>query len=138
MATAIIPVVGRPGAFAFAVGRAHRWFAVECNNRAWDLVEKSDRTVEETERMIHAAHAALWHWRKVGTEINHLRARCLLATAYLAANDCDTAVRYADQCVELSEQLGDAQTTFDRAMVYGSASRAHQERVSVFRELANH
>ncbi|NJM49445.1 MAG: hypothetical protein HC860_27425 [Alkalinema sp. RU_4_3] len=31
----------------FDVAVAHRWFAVEFNNRAWDLVEKTDRTADE-------------------------------------------------------------------------------------------
>jgi hypothetical protein len=35
----------------------------------------------DLERMIHAAHAACFHWLQVGSLLNHLRAECLLATA---------------------------------------------------------
>lgn len=69
----------------FNVARAHSWFAVELNNLAWDCVENKDRSEEQLELMIHAAHAACYHWLQTGTALNHLRAQCLLATAYATA-----------------------------------------------------
>ena len=73
----------------FDVDKADRWFAVECNNRTWDLIEKTDRSVEEVHQMIDLAHAAAWHWSNVGSLLNQLRAQCLLATAYVAAGWSD-------------------------------------------------
>lgn len=108
----------------FDVTRAHRWFAVEMNNLGWDLVEAGERSPVETERMIHAAHAACFHWLAVGTLLNHLRAQCLLATAYAAAGLTDSAVRHASRCLELSAEVGDTQTAFDRATAHGCAGRA--------------
>ena len=35
--------------------------------------------------MIHAAHGACFHWLAAGDLLNHLRAQCLLATAYAKA-----------------------------------------------------
>lgn len=109
----------------FEVDRAHRWFAVELNNLAWELIELPQRTADEAQRMIHAAHASYWHWLQVGSTINHQRALCLLATAYGAAGDGPAAVRYALQCTAMSEQTGDDQTPFDRATASGCAARAH-------------
>lgn len=104
---------------------AHRWFAVECNNFAWDLIEATNHSPDDTERMIHAAHAALHHWQAIGTPLNRLRAYCLLAAVYAAAGNGPEAVRYADTCLRLTEEVGDTQTAFDRAAAYGSASRAY-------------
>ena len=56
----------------------HRYFAVECNNRAWDLAAKP-RTAAEDDEMLNAAHAAAYHWRAVGTDLHAMRARMLLA-----------------------------------------------------------
>jgi hypothetical protein len=56
------------------VAQAHRWFAVEPNNLAWDLAEMANRSPDNTERMIHAAHAACFHWLEAGNVLNHLRA----------------------------------------------------------------
>lgn len=46
----------------FDTARAHRFFSVECFNRAWDLIEKDPRSPEEDERMLMLSHASLWHW----------------------------------------------------------------------------
>lgn len=76
----------------FDIPRAQRWFAVECNNLAWDLLDKPDRTADETERMLHAAHASVHHWLAVGNELNRLRGMVLLANVYAGAG---LAVRLA-------------------------------------------
>jgi hypothetical protein len=112
----------------FDLAKAHRWFAVEFNNRAWELVEQDSRTDEEVREMIDAAHAAAIHWRAVGTPINEQRAECLLTTAYLRTGDAAAALRHAKRGLQLSEQTaaGDEETPFDRAMTYASAARAHE------------
>lgn len=107
----------------FDVNRAHRWFGVECNNRAWDLVEAAERTPDEIEEMIHSAHAAWLHWKPVGTLLNELRAENLLAMAYCVAGVSDRALWHARRCLALSEQAGDTQTPFDRASAWGALSR---------------
>ncbi len=45
------------------VQAAHHRFAVECFNGTWDLLDKEDRSDDDTAEMIHMAHASLWHWR---------------------------------------------------------------------------
>ena len=56
----------------------HRWFAVESNNRAWRLSESASRSAAEDNEMLNAAHAAAFHWSKVGTEIHAARVDMLL------------------------------------------------------------
>lgn len=109
----------------FDLPRAHRWFAIELNNLAWGLVESESRSPADVERMIHAAHGACFHWLEVGTPLNHLRAQCLLATAYAKVELAEAAVRHAERCLELSREVGDAQTAFDRATAHGCASVAY-------------
>jgi hypothetical protein len=109
----------------FDMNRAQRWFAVEFNNRAWELVEKIERTAAETEEMIHAAHAACIHWAAAGKVVNQLRAQCLLATAYAAAGLGEAAVRHAEKCLKLCEAAGAEATTFDLATALGCASIAY-------------
>lgn len=105
--------------------RAHRWFAVELNNLAWELVEAGQRSPADNERMIHAAHGACFHWQQVGNLLNHVRAQCLLATAYVRAGLPESAVRHAERCLSLSREAGDTQTAFDRATAHGCASVAY-------------
>ena len=110
----------------FDVPKAHRWFAVEFNNQAWDLLEKPDRTADQTERMIHVAHAACFHWLQAGNLLNHLRAQCLLATVYARAGLGEAAVRHAEKCLALSSEAGETQTPFDLATAHGCAVVAYR------------
>jgi hypothetical protein len=109
----------------FDLAKAHRWFAIELNNLAWDLLENESRSAEDAERMVHAAHASVHHWLQVGTALNHQRGQCLLATAYAAAQLPEAAVRHAERCLALSRQNGAEQTPFDLATAYGSAAQAY-------------
>jgi len=59
----------------------HRFFAIECNNRAWDLAARQ-RTDQENLELLNAAHAAAWHWSIVGVELNQMRAKMLLARVH--------------------------------------------------------
>lgn len=111
----------------FDVKIAQRWFAVEFNNRAWDLVESPQPlTPAQTDEMIHAAHAACVHWLAVGNALNHLRAECLLATVYAKAGLPESAVRHAEIILALSREAGETQTAFDRASVHGAAALAYR------------
>ena len=111
---------------SFDLEKAHRWFAVEFNNRAWDLVEKDGRSADETQEMLDAAHAAAIHWKAVGTPLNEQRAENLLATAYLKAGRTESALRHAQRCLALSEQNAGSESPFDRATAFGCAARAHE------------
>lgn len=46
----------------FDIEAAHRYFASQCFNRAWELIDKTDRTPEESEQMLLLNQASLWHW----------------------------------------------------------------------------
>ena len=108
----------------FEPNSAHRWFAVNCNNSAWDLIESAPHSEDDVEHMIHAAHASAWHWLQVGTPAHHVRALHLLTNAYAAAADGATALRYAQQAAALSEQHKHELTPFDQAMTEASLAAA--------------
>jgi len=46
----------------FDLDAAHRFFAAECFNRAWELIEKPDRTPEEDRLMVALSQASIFHW----------------------------------------------------------------------------
>ena len=46
----------------FDTAAAHRFFAANCFNAVWELLDKPDRTDEDDEQMIALAHASVWHW----------------------------------------------------------------------------
>jgi hypothetical protein len=40
----------------------HRRLAQTLSDRAWELLDRSNRTATENDELIHTAHAARWHW----------------------------------------------------------------------------
>ena len=108
----------------FDVARAHRWFAVETNNLGWDVLQRADRNEADTERMIHAAHAAWFHWQAVGTAVNRLRAEVLLATVYHAAGRAEPAVWHAERVLAALAAAGESATPFDVVTAHAAAAAA--------------
>ncbi len=45
--------------------------------------------------MLNAAHAAAWHWSNVGTELNQVRAKLLLARVHTLLGHSSTALTLA-------------------------------------------
>jgi len=80
---------------------------------------------DETQQMIHLAHASALHWQAVGTAVNRQRGENLLATVYAAAGDAAAAVRHAERCLSLSVQNAKDESPFDRATALGCAAKAH-------------
>lgn len=110
----------------FDMPRVQRWFAIEFNNQAWDLVERTDRSAEESQRMIHLAHAAMVHWQAIGQPINRLRGECLLASVYLAADRFESAALHSEQALAFSAQGIADETPFDVASLYACAVRVYE------------
>jgi hypothetical protein len=101
----------------------HRRFAVECFNTTWALLEKDDRTPDEAEEMIHAAHAARFHWGQVGMAVNFARGEWQIARVYAVLGRGEPALHHAQRCLAACEQhyIGD----FDLAYAYESLARAY-------------
>jgi hypothetical protein len=104
---------------------AERWFAMEFNNEAWNIVESPRRSPEQIERLLHLAHAACLHWSAAGDSLNRQRALDLLTHAYAAAGRGELSVEYAEQARRLSEEHSDKQTPFDRAEACATMAIAH-------------
>ena len=75
--------------------RLHKYFAIECNNRAWRLSEAARRSAAEDREMLDAAHAAAFHWSKAGTELHAARAAMLLAHVHALLGHGELATGYA-------------------------------------------
>lgn len=83
----------------FNIDLAHRWFGMEFNNGIFLLLEKSDRTDEETEEMIAMAYASTLHWGKFSkcTIANKARGENMIATALAYAGRKEAAKHHAER-----------------------------------------
>jgi hypothetical protein len=106
----------------------HRYFAIECNNRAWDLAVRA-RTPEEDRELLNAAHASALHWQAAGTELNHMRARMLLAEVHALLGLGPSALDYAWEACDyfLSRETPDWEVAFMHAIYAHAAAVAGDE-----------
>ena len=81
---------------------AHKFFSTSCFNRAWDLIEKSNRTSSDDEQMLHLAYTSLWHWmqRTDCSDSNLSIGYWQLSRIHALLGDADKARKSADLCLK--------------------------------------
>ena len=101
---------------------AHRRLGTALYNRVWTLLETPDRSSQQTDEMIHAAHASRYHWTMGGEPANLARGEWQCARVYAVLGRGEPALWHARRCVELCEEhgLGD----WDLAAAYEAMARA--------------
>ena len=119
----------------------HRWFAVELNNRSWDLAEQENRTAEEEAEMLSAAYCARFHWSKVGTAENACRAAVLLSHVHSLLGRGDDALTHARESLVMCEQhgfddwdLASAHIAMARAAAVANERTLHEQYLSLAAE----
>ena len=92
----------------FDIQAAHRYFSTECFNRAWDLIEKEDRTAEEEDEMLNLSLASLWHWtrRPDCTSKERSLGYWQVSRIYAITGRPKNATWYAERCREATEDAG--------------------------------
>jgi hypothetical protein len=100
----------------------HKQLAIELFNLTWDLMDKKDRTQEEIDRMINAAHASRYHWGIVGEPVNFARGDWQISRVYSLVGRAEPCLYHAERClkVTLENDLKD----FDLAFAYEAMARA--------------
>jgi hypothetical protein len=128
---------------SFDVAAAHKYFAAQCFNQAWDLIEKKDRTPEDDRMMVALNQASIYHWLQ-RDDCNDQR----LSVGYWQASriqailgNAPEALRYAKVCLDHSGALppfflGYAHEALARAHRLAANPRAAQEHLDAALELA--
>lgn len=106
-----------------AEAQLHRKLAVDLFNFVWELLEKKDRTPEEDDTMIHAAHASRYHWGKAGGPVDLARGEWQIARVYTVLGRAEPAHYHALRCLQicLANCIGD----FDLAYAYEALARVY-------------
>lgn len=81
----------------FDIDIAHRWFGAEYNNSIFPLLEKTERTEEETEKMISMAYASTLHWSSYSKckTANLARGEYMIATTLVYAGRKESSLHHA-------------------------------------------
>jgi DNA-binding transcriptional MerR regulator len=102
-----------------------RALAVGLFNRVWRLLETPDRTVEQDDEMVHAAHASRYHWGEVPTSErkNLAIGEWQCSRVYAVLGRAEPALHHARRCLEIVE--GGDHEAWLRASAYEALARAH-------------
>jgi hypothetical protein len=129
---------------SFDPSRAHRHFSSVCFNRAWELIEKSDRSGADDEAMILCALASLWHWtqRPDCTDQNLSIAHWQVSRTYALTGQGENAQRHAMWSLELAKDLlpfykGYAHEAIARAALVLRDHQAFTDHLAQARAFAN-
>lgn len=109
---------------ALDIAAAHKHFAAECFNQAWELIDKPTRTAQEDQEMLLLSMASAWHWtqRPDCTSENLSVAYWQLARIYTLLKQIENARRYGRLCLEASQRPGTP--PFCLAYAYEALARA--------------
>jgi len=107
----------------YTVLEAHRYFAVEANQRVWTLLAKKNRTSEESDEMLHAAHTSYYHWLVAGNVTNQQRAEWLLYRVYSELELFKRAAYHARRCHDLTQRHPEFMQDFDVAYSHECMAR---------------
>jgi hypothetical protein len=100
-----------------------RRLAAGLYNETWRLMELPSRTPEQTDAMIHAAHASRYHWGRVGTGVNVARGEWLCSRAYAILGRAEPALWHAHRSLDLLKEAEGAED-WDMAAAYEALARA--------------
>ena len=100
----------------------HKKSAIDLFNRVWSLLDKEDRTQQEDDQMVHAAHASRYHWGEIGTPVEVERGEWQISRVYSVLDRPHAALYHARRCLEIcrENEIGD----FDIAFAYEAMARA--------------
>ena len=110
----------------------HRKMAIQLFNHTWDLIDKGDtRTPDESDEMIHSAHASRYHWGIVVVSgkypktgpMNLERGDWQISRVYALLKRSEAALYHALRCLNTCEEhkIGD----FDIAFALEAMARAY-------------
>src|SRR5215217_3344776 len=84
-------------------GEFHRRIATELFAGVFTLLDKSERTCAETDRMIHAVHAARYHWGFCDSPVNLALSEWQCSRVHSALAQWESGIYHGLRALELAE-----------------------------------
>ena len=83
-----------------------RELAASLFNETWTLLDKSSRTLDEDDRMIHIAHASRFHWGEVGGAQECAIGEWQCSRVYAALGRFEPCLHHANRCLDYAGRDG--------------------------------
>ncbi|MHA2059633.1 MAG: hypothetical protein ACW976_02505 [Candidatus Ranarchaeia archaeon] len=100
----------------------HKKMAKELFNLTWTFLDKAERTQEEDDKMLHAAHASRFHWGEVGKPVHLGRGEWQISRVYAVLKKPESALYHAQRYLDISKEHN--LDEFDHAYAYEALARA--------------
>jgi hypothetical protein len=99
------------------------------NGGVWGVLDNINPTEDEFEQALEMAYTSRFHWRKVGTLTNDVRAVYMIARVFAHMTKGEAAVKYAKMMLELAEKAEvedkDNWASFDMPFVYEALVKSY-------------
>jgi hypothetical protein len=92
-------------------------------NLVWRYLEKPQRTAEENDLMIHAAHASRFHWGEVGSVDNLAIGEWQISHVYAVLGRAEPALYHGSRALEICKRAD--VKDFPLAYAYEALARAN-------------
>jgi len=92
-------------------------------NETWSLLERTERTTADDDRMVHAAHASRFHWGNVGEPVKLAIGEWQISRVYAVLGRAEPSLHHANRSLQLCEEHGIRD--FSLAYAYEALARAH-------------
>ncbi len=106
----------------------HKKIARETNNGIWPVLDNENPTQEELETALHMAHTSRYHWSKVGTTVNLVRAEYMISRVYSAMRRAEPSLYHANRGLDLAKTAEKSDENFkdwDMPFVLEALAKAH-------------
>ena len=107
----------------YLLKEAHKKFAIDGFNLVWSLLGKKDRTKEDDDKMVHAAHASRFHWGEIGTPLEFERGEWQISRVYSVLSRPESALFHAKRCLDICTENNIED--FDIAFAHEAMARAN-------------
>jgi uncharacterized protein YndB with AHSA1/START domain len=109
-------------------GEWHRDLGVDANMEVWQLLGRTDRSVDDDDAMLRAAYASAYHWARAAgrTTAHEARAEWLLSHVHAVLGQADLARHHAARSMAAVASAGASSgvADFDRAYAHEALARA--------------
>lgn len=103
----------------------HKKTAVETSNQIWPVLDAENPTEAQLEEALHMAYASRYHWSKIGTAANAMRAEYMIARVYSAMKRGEPALFHAKRCLEIGKENENDIEDWDLPFAYEVVARAY-------------
>jgi DNA-binding transcriptional MerR regulator len=117
------PIVSQPPGAPDLDATTRRALATGLFNHVWTLLESADRTPDQDDEMVHAAHASRYHWGEVGDPKNRAIGEWQCSRVYAVLGRGESSLHHARRCLAIAEEHELERWLF--ASAFEALARAH-------------